>query len=148
MASWVTPITDWDGVTVGREYINFGDTDRIEENTEYLYDEFVAIGYISAITTFTYPRTVISFDFYDDWNRIENNILAIKNATWEPLVWTTPQINWASVQQSFSFVDTNRIEQNLLYLYEMLNNIKEGFWYLGTFYCGYTPGDLITEEGL
>ena len=135
MASWVTPVIDWDNT----DYINFGDTDRIEENTEYLYDEFVAIGYISAITTFTYPRTVTSFDFFDDWNRIENNILAIKDATWEPLVWTTPQVNWASVQQSFSFVDTNRIEQNLLYLYEMLNNIKDGLLKCGdtlTSVCG------------
>jgi hypothetical protein len=110
MASWVTPIIDWDGVTTNRKFWNFGDTDRVEENT---------------------ARTTISFDFYDDWNRIENNILAIKNATWEPLIWTTPQVTWASVQQSFSFVDTNRIEQNLLYLYEMLNNIKDAYLYCG-----------------
>lgn len=131
MASWVTPIIDWDGTTAGRKYYNFGDIDRVEQNTEYLYDEFVAIGYIPAITTFTYPRTTKTIDFFDDLNRIENNILAIKNATWEPLVWTTPQITWASVQQSFSFVDTNRIEQNLLYLYNMLNNIKDAYIYCG-----------------
>ena len=132
MASWVTPITDWDGVTTSpsnRKYYNpHVDLDRVEENTEYLKDEFASIGYGASTTTFKYSRTRLSFDHYaSDLNRIENNILAIKNATWDPISWTTPITNWASVSQDFTYVDANRLEQNLLYLYNMLNNIKDAY---------------------
>jgi len=126
MASWQTPIIDWDGITTGKKYYNYTDLDRVEQDTEYLDDEFTLLGYVASTTTYTYPRTNKSEDYYDDLNRIENNILSIKNATWEPLTWTTPQTNWQSVKQSFSFTDTNRMESNLLYLYNMLNDLKQG----------------------
>jgi len=128
MASWQTPKIDW----VATDYYNFDDLDRAEQNTEYIYDEFVSIGYVAGVTTFTYPRTRTSFDQYDDdFNRIENNILAIKDATWEPLTWTTPYTSWTSVSKGFGYIDSNRIEQNLLYLKQMLDNITDAFLYCG-----------------
>ena len=142
MATWQTPITDWDGVTEGRKYYNFGDLDRVEQNTEYLKDEFESIGYTADTTTFVYPRTRASFNQYDDdLNRIENNILAIKDASWLPLTWEPPFVSWASVQQGFGYDEANRLEKNLFYLKEMLDNVKESFIPCGDTFavCGSIP---------
>lgn len=127
MASWTTPITDWDGVSVNRTYYNFGDLDRVEENTEYLKDEFETIGYNSNTTTFTYPRTNASIDFKDSLNRIESNLKAIKDATYAPLLWETPKTDWVSVLDFFGYTEANRLEKNCLGLYTMLNNIIDSY---------------------
>jgi hypothetical protein len=135
MATWQTPVTDW----ISTDIYQYTDIDRVEQNTEYLKDEFEAIGYTASATTFDYPRTRARFGYKTEMNRIENNILAIKTATWEPLVWITPVVSWLSVSQSFSYVDANRLEQNILYLYEMLQNVTDAFLYCGdnmTTICG------------
>ena len=138
MASWQTPKTDW----ISTDYYNYDDLDRVEENTEYLDDEFTTLGYTVSTTTYTYPRSRTSFNhYYDDMNRIENNILAIKDGTWEPLTWTTPVTSWASVSQAFGFGDANRLEQNLYYLKEMLDNIKLAF-----LYCGDSQGAICGKQ--
>ncbi len=128
MAAWQTPVTSW----VATNYYNFGDLDRVEQNTEYLRDEFLLLGYGAATTTFVYPRTRTSFNQYKtDLNRIENNIKALADATWEPVGWTTPITDWASVSQGFGFADAIRLEQNLLYLYNMLQNLEDAYLYCG-----------------
>ena len=127
MAIWQTPITNWDGLTVNRKYYNFGDLDRVEQNTEYLKDEFEALGYIPSTTTFTYPRTNATIEFKDGLNRIESNIKAIKDATFTPLMWETPKINWVNVLDAFGYTEANRLEKNCLGLYTMLNNIKDSY---------------------
>lgn len=130
------------------DYYNFEDLNRVEENVNFLDLQFEEIGYTSNIDSTIVNRSPSYINHFDSLNRIENNILKIKNATFEPLTWTTPVTDWVSVTKPFGFTDATRLEQNCSSLYEMLVKIKNSLWYLGTFYCGYSPGDLITEEGL
>jgi hypothetical protein len=58
--------------------------------------------------------------YYTELNRIENNIKAMKDITYQPLIWTTPRV-WVS--EIISFTDMNRIEQNILNLYSMVNGM-------------------------
>ena len=120
MASWTTPITNWNS----SNYYNFGDLDRVEENTEYLKDEWENIGYSIGTTTFKYPRTNSTIDFYDDLNRVENNILALGTGSFIPSPWITPVTDWVT-GNSFDFNDANRLEKNLNSLYDSLNNVKD-----------------------
>jgi len=143
MATWQTPVTDWDGSTAGKKYYNFGDLDRVEQNTEYLKDEFASIGYDASTTTFTYPRTRTSFNQYaSDLNRIEQNILELTVTTWLPLTWETPYTSWTSVEREFNYNDANRLEKNLYYIKEMLDNITNAYVKCGEpqAVCGELPG--------
>jgi len=135
--AWVTPKTDW----VSSDYYNFADLNRVENNA----NEIAAL-----IATFTNPITLdsvntsrdnTSIEFYDSLNRIENNILAF--AIYLPLVWVTPKTNWASLS-NFDYSDANRLEGNLLALYNMINNIIAEFRYCGQFGGAYYAGQDCT----
>lgn len=131
MTWWITQNesakTDW----TLTDYINFYDFNRIEYNTNYLYEELVALGYAPALSTQTLSRTKSSLVFFDNLNIIESNIKALADASYTPTGWVTPKTNWASVTDTFSYTDANRIEGNLVALETMINRIKAGLLYTG-----------------
>jgi hypothetical protein len=127
MSSWTTPVTDWDSA----DYYNFGDLNRVESNTEYVYDQLVFMGYISSALTLVKTRTNTYLEYYDSLNRIENNMLTLKNSSYEPLGWITPITNWVSVTDIFDYTDANRLESNILALKEMMDGIISNILYCG-----------------
>ena len=134
--AWINAITDWDGVTTNRKYYNFGDLNRVENNTEYLKDTFLSVaGYVTTITTILKTRNNTRFEFYDDINRVESNILALKEASYEPVGWITPKTTWQDLDL-FDYNDANRLEQNLSALKLMIENIEAGLLWCGVVICG------------
>ena len=122
MMAWITPKTNW----TSADYYNYDDLNRVENNTSYLKTEYQGIGYISATGVIDTSKTMSSITFYDDLNRIENNIKAIKDASYEPLGWSTPKTTWETLN-TFVETDANRLESNLVALQEMLVDIVDGF---------------------
>ena len=128
--AWITPKTDWDS----DDYYNYGDLNRVENNTDYICD-LINTHFITLTLTTILTRDNSSIDFYDSLNRIENNILTLKNSLHEPIEWVEPKTTWQSLD-FFNYVDANRLEDNLLALYVLVNDIINYFKYCGTFYCG------------
>lgn len=123
---WQTPKTDW----TAEDYYNCDDLNRVESNTAYLKTEFENIGYLADTSSIDTSRDMSSITFYDDLNRVENNIKALNDASYEPLGWIAPKTNWETLN-TFVANDANRIESNLEALNEMLTDIVDGFIYCG-----------------
>lgn len=132
MPAWQTAKTNW----TANDYYNFADLNRVENNTEYLKDYFLTLGYIPSTSTFVSNRTKESLVYYDDMNRIENNIKALKDSSYSPLGWITPVTNWVSVYKKFGYVDANRLEGNLSNLKTMMEGIDAELKICGAFTCG------------
>lgn len=133
--AWITPITDWEAT----DYYNHSDLSRVESNTSFLNDLFVLNGYSPATTTFVTSRTNAYIDYYDSLNRIEANILALKECSFQPLTWSAPKTTWVSVIDAFSYIDANRLETNLSGLKAMIDEIVKAYLYCGdsmTTVCG------------
>jgi hypothetical protein len=141
--AWITPKTDW----TTEDYYNYGDLNRVENNTDYLKTELNNLGYLPSINTINTARDNTTIEFYDSLNRVESNIKALKDSSYEPLSWITPQTDWASVSQPFSYIDANRLENNLLNFKTMVDRLKEDIRYCGTFYSGDTFGDIFSDWG-
>ncbi len=137
--AWITPITNWDGVTVSpnRKYFNLGDFNRIEGNTDAVLDLIETFAARPTTDTIKTDWNNQDFPFYDQLNRIEDNVEDIKEQTAEPLGWVAPVTDWASGENP-DFNDANRIEGNLLALYTMANSINDAFLHCGDplFICG------------
>lgn len=128
--AWLEPKTDW---TID-DYYNFEDLNRVENNINEIKDLINSYSAISALTSIT-SRNMTRIEFFDSLNRIESNVLALKNATYQPLGWIVPKIDWASLKP-FDYSDANRLESNLLALYGLVNKTKDYLQYCGTFTCG------------
>jgi hypothetical protein len=117
------------------DYINYRDFNRIERNIVLMQDIIEEITSRPTLETEVTDRTNYSLEFKDSLNRIERNILALKNAFYEPLGWETPKTTWASLD-AFSYVDANRLENNLANMKIMSERIIAEFEYCGALYCG------------
>lgn len=108
---------DWDS----EDYLNYTDLNRIEGNiTTILY----LISFIKTTLTQTAitDRTNLIFEYADSINRIEQNILDIKDHLYEPPNWETPITDWTSGERP-NYLDIRRWESNIQELYDMVKNI-------------------------
>jgi len=129
--SWITPITSWDGVTIGLKYFNYTDWNRIEGNVNALVTLLQTCGYNLSLATITSRSDGSTLDFYDSINRIEGNILALFSCYGvAPPGWIAPKTSW-TYDQPFSYVDPNRMESNELALYNQINGIIQEYVYCG-----------------
>lgn len=133
--AWVEPKTDW----APDDYYNYGDLNRVETNTAHLASLLEQLGQPVPLTYIT-NRDRRRFEFFDSLNRIESNIKALADNFYAPEGWEQPKTTWASLQR-FDYRDANRLEHNLLLLYELIQNVIENMKYCGTFTCG--EEDLI-----
>lgn len=128
---WLTPKTDW----IKEDYYNFGDLNRVENDTNeiaLLMAQVLMNPILEAIVT---NRDNTFIEFNDSLNRVERNILALMNASYEPPGWLIPKTDWVSLT-SFDYKAANRLESNLLAIYYLINNIIASFRYSGTFCAG------------
>jgi hypothetical protein len=135
MATWQAPKTNWNA----SNYFNYSDFNCIENNINVLISLLQICGYNLNLTIIASRADGSYLDFYDSLNRIEGNILSVyncyKNA---PSGWLTPVTNW-TYDMPFSYVDTNRMENNELGLYNMLNSVIQELPYCGQGFeiCGF-----------
>lgn len=130
--AWQTAKTNWKK----SDYYNYGDLNRVENNTQEvanIMDTYSEAPNLNAVIT---NRGHTSIEFYDSFNRIENNIKRLKDSLYEPVGWMGTKTDWTSVGESFDHNHANRLETNLLLLYELVNNTKNYLPYCGAFYAG------------
>lgn len=130
--NWITPKIDWNGDT---DYYNFGDMNRVENNTGVIKELVAFLQGNFNLDNLKTSRNMISIDFEEDLNRIESNIDTLKNNFYEPLGWEESKTNWKA-GDPFSYIDANRLEKNLKLLYELAKGTTENLKYCGTFSCG------------
>jgi hypothetical protein len=135
---WKTPKTDW----TTSDYMNADpDVNRIESNIgtlEYILND--TFGKSLSLTNKTdWDNTDIPY--YDELNRIEDNINTLETNWVEPTGWETPKTDWVTglVKQG-SNTDgadmANRMENNLLLLYNSIEGTADYLLPCGTFKAG------------
>ena len=139
--AWITPVTNW----VTTDYINFGDFNRVENNTEYLKDVLVNDFGKSITITIDTSWTNTHFPYFDELNRMEGNINTL-NTNWvTPTGWLTPITDWVTgpivrTNNSSGAELMNRMEVDLELLYDSIEGTKEYFLVSGTFTAGTNSG--------
>jgi len=120
--AWQTPI-----VSNATSYFNYTDWNRVEGNCAAIAALLITCGITVSLTTVTSRADGSYLDFYDSLNRIEGNILALYAAyNVAPAGWVVPKTTWI-YDQPFSYVDTNRMENNTLGLYNQVNGIIQEY---------------------
>lgn len=127
---WVNPKLDWKGT----DNYNAADLNRVENNTLEAVNCLSEIMYNVPLESTVTSRDTTSIDFLSSINRVERNIDAIKNYFLSPPGWQDKKI-W-SLGMGFSYLDANRLENNLNILYAWAQIAKDNIVYCGTFNCG------------
>lgn len=126
--TWISPKTNW----TSQDYYNFEDLNRVESNTEYIKELLKLLEYnINLIIERN--RDMTRIEFAESFNRIESNIDLIK--VYRPKSWIDPKLDWI-YDTPFSYVDANRLERNLLLLYNYTKGNIDNFRYCGAYICG------------
>jgi hypothetical protein len=126
---WMPPKIDW----TSNDYYNFKDLNRVENNTEVveaLVKLFASMPKLEIIK----DRDILSIEFADNLNRIENNIDILGKRRELP-GWIPNKLDW-EYNQKFSYVDANRLERNLKILYDYYKKNSSMFKYCGMSTCG------------
>ena len=126
----ITPKLDW----TKDDYYNADDLNRVEANTQFIKQYLESIYYIVPAESFVVDRTLSYLDFLSSINRIEENINIIKNSFLTPPGWQNKK-TW-TLGKGFSYLDANRLENNLDILYKWAVIAKKNLIYSGTFSCG------------
>lgn len=123
--AWIPAVT-----FTSSDYYNYGDLNRIENNTDYIADYIETFAERPAVGTAKTDWANTDIVFYDDLNRVETNILALKTAIGEPVGWLTPVTDWASLDV-FDYNDANRLDGNLSALKNLAEQINAAFLFCG-----------------
>lgn len=97
-------------------YYNFEDLNRVEINTLATKDLVEALRGEVNLGEIDIDRDMKSIPFADVLNRVEGNINILGNKLYKPKGWIQPKLDWR-YNQPFSYEDANRLEMNLLLLY-------------------------------
>lgn len=128
--AWVPPKIDWSS----KEYYNFEDLNRVEINTEYIAALLNMLGYNITLDIIK-NRNITSIEFANSINRVESNINTLKKQFYKPLGWMEPEIDW-EYNDTFNYEDANRLENNLLHLFNLIKGNIDNFRYCGAYMCG------------
>ncbi len=127
---WVELKTNWSS----EDYYNFEDLNRVENNTEVVAN-IINLYFKEINLNINKNRDMRTIEFSNSLNRIENNINLLKLSFNKPLIWEVPKTNWQP-GTNFNYEDANRLENNLLHLFNLLQNTVGNFKYCGTLNCG------------
>lgn len=126
--AWIPPKTNW----TSQDYYNFEDLNRVENNTEYINELLKLLEY-NIDLVIEKDRDVVRIEFAKNFNRIEGNIDLIK--VYRPKNWIAPKLDW-KYDTPFSYVDANRLENNLSVLYNYAKGNIDNFKCCGAYICG------------
>lgn len=119
---WIIPKIDWIATD---EDFSYGDLNRIEQNITEVKNMLNILGYFPTIIIGSAWSAINSIPYDEDLIRIEQNIENLANDSYiPPSNWTNPKVDWQAIVDNFSYVDANRMELNLLSLYNMINDIN------------------------
>lgn len=116
------------------DYYNFEDLNRVENNTEVI-TTLLNLYFKQTNIVINKLRDMRTIEFSDSLNRVEGNMDVLKNNFYTPLQWEKPKTNWEA-EDSFSYEDANRLEKNLLALFNLINGNIDNFQYCGAYICG------------
>lgn len=123
--------TDWKST----DSYNYGEMDRVEANTRYVYEYLVEkLGYSIPPLAEAKLRDYSSVDYLGDINRIENEIKSLSDHFYTPQGYLGSKV-W-TVQKPFDYTDANRLETNLKLLLELAENVPKSWYYSGTISTG------------
>lgn len=123
--------TDW----TSQDYYNFEDLNKVENNTIAVKDLVEILRSEVHLGEIDIDRDIKSIPFADALNRVERNINILGNKLYKPKRWIPPKLEWA-YDQPFSYEDANRLEYNLLLLYNYAKGNIDSFKYCGLYICG------------
>ena len=116
-------------------FYNPAELNRQNENTEYLANEIN-----TKIISISLPQPIKKDNIRTDFptvskiNQLKENIkYLIDNA---PINENPAIVVSLERLQAFDFTEANKLERNLLAIYDIINKIEDYFKYCGTFYCG------------
>jgi hypothetical protein len=118
--AWQTPKTNW----TSNDYINVSDFNRIEGNTQAISDLLTTFSTTPTLGTVKTTWANTDFLYAEELNRIESNVLALKNGFYQPVGWITPVTSWVTGPIGDGYVMANRIETDLLLLYNLATDTK------------------------
>lgn len=116
------------------DYYNAEDLVRVEANIQFVADYLESMGYHAELQEIYANWKMEDFPFRSYINRIETNIDALQECFYAPEGWGEKK-TWVQ-DMKFSWQDALRYEKNLQLLTEIINLIKDGTVYAGTFYAG------------
>lgn len=138
--AWQTPKTDWAPVDQDGNQMYFNlvpDYARIKGNIEYLRD-FGNILYSNFDINAMEEYTIEDLPYSDFLNTVESNVELIASKTYSPPGFQKGKI-FLGNDTVWNYKDLNRIENNLLLIYNTLNSQYEGMHTLA-FETGITLG--------
>ncbi|MCF6461504.1 LamG domain-containing protein [Clostridium sp. Cult3] len=116
-------------------YYNFYDLNRVEINTLATKDLAEVLRGDINLESINFDRDMKSIPFADVLNRVEGNINILGNKLYKPKGWIQPKLDWR-YNQPFSYEDANRLEYNLLLLYNYAKGNIDKIPYCGAYTCG------------
>lgn len=126
---WIPSRVDW---TKDDNY-NFGDLNRVENNTEAIAALISLFGSMPAITVVK-NRDIKHIEFSDSLNRIEGNINLLAQR-YKPAGWINNKLDWKT-NDSFDYNDAIRLEKNLALLHFYYQGNANNFRHCGSYICG------------
>lgn len=118
------------------DYYNAEDLNRVEANTQYIADLLSSFRLPKVILgTVIADRDKTSIEYFDSLNRLEGNIQSICDSFYIPPNFLGSNTNWRSGQY-FDFNEANRLENNLLLLFNLVQNTLNAFVYCNQYTCG------------
>lgn len=117
------------------DYYNFDDLNRVENNTIAVKDLVEVLRGEVNLGEINIDRDMKSIPFADVLNRVEGNINILGNKLYKPKGWIQPKLDWR-YNQPFSYEDANRLEINLLLLYNYVKGNINKIPYCGMYTCG------------
>lgn len=117
------------------DYYNYYDLNRVEINTLATKDLAEVLRGDINLEDIVFDRDMKSIPFADVLNRVEGNINILGNKLYKPKGWAQSKLDWR-YDQPFSYDDANRLERNLLLLYNYAKGNIDSFRYCGMYTCG------------
>ena len=128
---WQQPKTDWNS----NDYYNYEDLNRVENNIIAVKDLAEVLRGEINLREINIDRDMKSIPFADVLNRVEENINILGNKLYKPKGWAQPKLDWR-YNQPFSYEDANRLERNLLLLYNYAKGNVDKIPFCGQIYVG------------
>lgn len=117
------------------DYYNYYDLNRVEINTLATKDLAEVLRGDISLESINFDRDMKSIPFADVLNKVEGNINILGNKLYKPKGWVQPKLDWR-YNQPFSYEDANRLERNLLLLYNYAKGNIDKIPYCGAYTCG------------
>lgn len=127
--AWVTPKTDW----TSNDYFNISDLNKIEGNIQYLSDLIESYATAPTLDTVKTDWDNTDFPYADELARIESNVEELGLAHSKPTGWINTVTDWVTGPIGSGYVMVNRIETDLLLLYNSINGTIDYLLSCGTF---------------